>query len=119
MAQLSSFFAIYTDGTPPRADVAAPRGVQISITAMPELVLPSSDSSLFGPHSGDILRAHPRAGFLISVHKDTKGSAGTFFSDVQALLLQTVRGLQGWCLDVLRLYPIPLAAVHELPEDPF
>ena len=78
MPLLSSFFAIYTDGHAPRADVAVPRGTELMLTQMDELVLPH-DVSLFGPHASELQRYRPRAGYLLALLRETKGSAGTFF----------------------------------------
>jgi hypothetical protein len=115
---LSSFFAIYTDGQVPRADVSVPRGVELSLTQMDELVTPH-DVSLFGPHASEMPRYKPKAGFLLAVLKETKGSAGTFFADAQNVLTSAIGSIDGWGLDVLRLYPFPLGSTRELPEDPF
>ncbi len=118
MPLLSSFFAIYTDGHAPRADVSVPRGVELSLTKMEELVTPH-DVSLFGPHTIELNRYKPKAGWLLALLRETKGSAGTFFADSQRILTDVVAGLDGFCLDVLRLYPFPLSAARDLPEDPF
>ncbi len=119
MPLLSSFFAIYTDGSAPRADIPVPRGIELSLSQMEKLVFPVADSGLFGPHAAECLRAKPQAGFLLSLQRETKGSAGSFFADAQRVLCDAVRGLNGWGLDVLRLFPFPLSGVSELPEDPF
>lgn len=119
MPLLSSFFAIYTDGPAPRADVSVPRGVELSLTQMEELVLPN-DVSLFGPHAAEMQRFKPKAGYLLALIRETKGSAATFFADSQRILAEAVAGLEvGWGLDVLRLYPFPLTGARDLPEDPF
>ncbi|MBK7863431.1 MAG: hypothetical protein IPJ65_33480 [Archangiaceae bacterium] len=115
---MSSFFAIYTDGAAPRADVSVPRGIELSLTQQEQLVTPQ-DVSLFGPHAAESQRYKPKAGYLLSLLRDTKGSAGTFFADAQRVLADAVAGLEGWGLDVLRMYPFPLGAARELPEDPF
>ena len=119
MPLLSSFFAIYTDGHAPRADVIVPRGTELMLTQMDELVLPH-DVSLFGPHASELQRYRPRAGYLLALLRETKGSAGTFFADSQRILTEAVAGLtEGFGLDVLRLFPFPLANVRDLPDDPF
>lgn len=118
MPLLSSFFAIYTDGRAPRADVNVPRGVELSLTQMDEIVTPH-DTSLFGPHASEMQRHRPKAGFLLALLKETKGSAGSFFADSQRILTEAVAPLDGWGLDVLRMFPFPLGAARELPEDPF
>jgi hypothetical protein len=117
MPLLSSFFAIYTDGSAPRADVNVPRGVELSLTRMEELVVP--DLTLFGPHASEMARYRPKTGHLLALQRETKGSAGTFFADAQRILTEAVQGLDGWGLDVLRMYPFPLNAAGELPDDPF
>src|SRR5438105_2643965 len=96
-----------------------PRGVELSLSKLPDALLPSTDASLFGPHAAELLRARPRAAFVLSLTRETKGSAGSFFSDAQAMVAQSVQGLTGWFLDVLRMFPLPLVQVVELPEDPF
>jgi hypothetical protein len=115
---LSSFFAIYTDGRAPRADVTVPRGIELSLTRMEELVTPH-DVSLFGPYAAEVQRYKPGVGYLLALLRETKGSAGTFFADAQRIFTETVEGLDGWGLDVLRLYPFPLPTSRDLPEDPF
>ncbi|MBL8953741.1 MAG: hypothetical protein JNK82_23400 [Myxococcaceae bacterium] len=118
MPLLSSFFAIYTHGrTSPRADVGVPRGVELSLTQLDEVVMP--DTSLFGPHAAEMARYRPHAVYLLALVRDTKGSAGSFFADCQQILAEAVEGLEGWGLDVLRMYPFPLSGARDLPEDPF
>jgi len=115
---LSSFFAIYTTGKAPRADVSVPRGVELSLTQLDEVVTPH-DTSLFGPHASEMQRYKPQACYLLALLRETKGSAGTFFADSQRILTEAVEGLEGWGLDVLRMYPFPLLSARDLPEDPF
>jgi hypothetical protein len=119
LALLSSFFAIYTDGPAPRGDVAVPRGIELSLAQLDPLVVPGVEAGLFGPHANEIVRFKPRAGYLLSLQRDTKGSAGTFFADAQRILAESVERMNGWGLDVLKLYPFPLSGVSELPDDPF
>jgi hypothetical protein len=119
LALLSSFFAIYTDGPAPRADVAVPRGIELSLTQLEPLTAPGVEAGLFGPHANEIAKFRPRAGYLLSLQRETRGSAATFFADAHRILAEAVEGLNGWGLDVLKLYPFPLNGVSELPDDPF
>jgi hypothetical protein len=119
VALLSSFFAIYTDGPAPRVDVTVPRGIELSFVQLDPLVVPGAESGLFGPHANDVLRTRLKKGFLLSLQRETKGSAGSFFSDAQRVLADAVEALDGWGLDVLRLFPFPLSGVGELPDEPF
>ncbi len=118
MPLLSSFFAIYTTDRAPRADVTVPRGVELSLTQLDEIVTPH-DTSLFGPHAAEMQRFKPRAGYLLALLRETKGSAGSFFAESQRILAEAVDGLEGWGLDVLRMFPFPLQNARDLPEDPF
>lgn len=119
VAILSSFFAIYTNGPTPRADVNVPRGIELSFFQLDPLIFPGAESGLFGPHAAEILRFRPKVGYLLSLQRETRGSAGSFFADAHRVLADAVEGLEGWGLDVLKLYPFPLSSVGELPDDPF
>jgi len=119
LALLSSFFAIYTDGPAPRGDVSVPRGIELSLTQIDPLIVPGVEAGLFGPHANEIVKFKPRAGYLLALQRETKGSAGAFFADAQRVLSDAVEDLNGWGVDVLKLFPFPLGGVGELPDDPF
>ncbi|MBS1153358.1 MAG: hypothetical protein H6Q89_5056, partial [Myxococcaceae bacterium] len=119
MPTLSSFFAIFTDGTPPRGDMIVPPGTFVALDPIPQVPPFSADDELFGPHAQPFVRAPKKHGWLLTITRDVKGSAGTFFADAHKLLLHASKGLTGWGIDVLRLWPFPLHKADELPEDPF
>src|SRR4051794_26522872 len=119
MANLSSFFAIFTDGTAPRGDMVVPHGTIVTLEPIAAIPPFTSDDELFGPHAQPFVRAPRKAAWLLSITREVKGGTGTFFADVHRLLLQSTRGLTGWGLDVLRLWPFPLHKADELPDDPF
>jgi hypothetical protein len=119
MPNLSSFFAIFTDGAPPRVDLVVPHGTILVLEKIADLPAFGADDELFGPHAQPFIRAPKKAGWLMSITREVKGGTGTFFGDCQRLLIAATRGLGGWGLDVLRLWPFPLQKVDELPDDPF
>ena len=119
MPNLSSFFAIFTDGAAPRADLAVPSGIRVALEPIGAVEAFTADDELFGPHAQPFVRAPKKAAWLLSVTRETRGGTGTFFADAQRLLLASTKGLTGWGLDVLRLWPFPLHKADELPEDPF
>jgi hypothetical protein len=85
---------------------------------MKELFVPSRRDELFGPHVGEFLRFKPERAFLLAMSREVKGRAGSFFDDTRRTLISTLEGLNGFGLDVLRLYPFPLAtAAEDLPEE--
>ncbi len=118
MSRLSCFFAIYTDGVIP-GGVLAPPGLDVVLTELSEVVRPGADDELFGPHATGFSRAKASRCVLLGITRDGSGRASRFFADARQVLLQVVRGLSGWGLDVLRLWPFPLDRVDEvLPEEP-
>ena len=119
MPTLSSFFAIFTDGPAPRADMVVPPGTFMSLDAMPSVPSFNGDDELFGPHAQPFVRAPKKFGWLLTITREVKGSTGTFFSDAHKLVVHATKGLTGWGMDVLRLWPFPLQKVDELPDDPF
>lgn len=119
MPTLSSFFAIFTDGPAPRADFNAPGGMMVALEPMGAIPPFTMDEELFGPHHQTFVRAPKKHGWLLSITREVKGNTGTFFSDAHKLLIHSTRGLTGWGIDVLRLWPFPLHKADELPDDPF
>jgi len=111
-------FAIYTNGARPNDNFTVKPGLDVFLGEMGQLVLPDKDDELFGPHAAAFLKAAPRRGFLLAISREGRGRAGSFFDDARAIFLQCIEGLDGWALDVLRLWPFPLAEAEELvPED--
>ena len=120
MPTLSRFFLIYTDGARPRTDVAGARGASVAVAPLDPVVLPGADTPLFGPHAQALARFAPRAAWLVSVRKEVRGPAGTFYADAHAALRAALEPLEkGILLDVLRLWPLPLTEIEALPDDPF
>jgi hypothetical protein len=119
MPTLSSFFTIFTDGPAPRGDMVVPPGTFMAIDPIPSIPSFSADDELFGPHAQPFVRAPKKMGWLITVSREVKGSTGTFFADAHKILVHATKGLTGWGMDVLRLWPFPLHKVDELPDDPF
>jgi hypothetical protein len=84
-----------------------------------EVVLPEPSDELFGPFANSFLRFKPTRMFVLWVAQETKGGVGAFFLEARRALLEVTAGLQGFGLDVLRLWPFPLMeAAEALPEDP-
>ena len=119
MPTLSSFFAIFTDGQAPRLDPVFPAATFVALDPIPIVPAFSGDDELFGPHAQPFVRAPKKAGWLLTVTREVKGGAGTFFADAHKILIHSTRGLHGWGVDVLRLWPFPLHKGDELPDDPF
>lgn len=119
MPTLSSFFAIFTDGAVPKLDLVVPPGTSAQIEPIASIPPFTADDELFGPHHQAFLIGPRKAAWLLSVSREVKGSAGSFFADAHKLLLQATRGVPGWGIDVLRLWPFPLHKADELPDDPF
>lgn len=120
MPTLRCCFAIFTDGGAP-SDAFVPPAVatQVLLTELPDLVVPSKADELFGPHTQPFARFSPKRLFLLSLARDVRGGAGTFFSEARRVLIETTAGLTGFGLDVLRLWPFPLKGASEaLPEEP-
>lgn len=119
MPTLSCFFAVYTDGVAPKSGLVTPRGMTASLSELSQIVMPGPETELFGPHAAGLAKLKPKRCFLLAMQRETKGSAGNFFADAHALMLSTFKGLPGWGLDVLRLWPYPLSEVDDMPDDPF
>ncbi len=119
MPTLSSFFAIFTDGSAPRADAVVPSGTFVAIDPIGAIPTFSADDELFGPHAQPFVRVPKKFGWLITVTREVRGGTDAFFSDAHKILVRSTKGLTGWGLDVLRLWPFPLTKVDELPDDPF
>jgi hypothetical protein len=119
---LSRFFALYTQaGAAPRTDIPVPRGATLTLEPLTEVVLPGAETPIFGPHVQAFLAApHPGSAWLLSIKRESRGGAGSFFAETQQSLRATLKDLNvGFGLDVLRLWPFPFTAVDTLPEDPF
>lgn len=117
--KLSCFFAIYTDGSGLVDAFRAPPHTEIFLGEMEQIEIPKATDELFGPHAPLFAGFKPRRGFLLGVTREVKGAAANFFADARELLLQATDGVTGFGLDVLRLWPFPLATAAEaLPEEP-
>lgn len=123
--KLSSFFAIYTDGTKLDESFVAPAGMDVFIGEMSNLILPTSQDELFGPHVTAFSRFTPKRGYLLGFRRPNKGRAEHFFHQVREAFLVATAGARGFALDVLRLYPFNLEMAgdvlpdHLLAEDLF
>ncbi len=59
-----------------------------------------------------------KRGYLLGFSREAKGGASEFFTEVRAAVIKATRGVSGYALDVLRLWPFPLEMVGELlPEE--
>lgn len=117
MATLSCFFAIYTDGSGLNESFPAPTGTDVFLGEMGSLLRPGPQDELFGPHANKFLQAKPRRGFLLGFRREVRTRSEPFFNEVREAVLAATAGLDGWALDVLRLWPFPLSiAAEALPE---
>jgi hypothetical protein len=114
---LRSFFTIYTDGAALNETLEQPPSSEVFLGELPEVVVPSGDDELFGPHARAFAGFKPKRAFLLGMRREVKGAAGTFFDEARRLLLQATRGVHGVGLDVLRLWPFVLADAEELLAD--
>ncbi len=117
---LSSFIAIYTDGSAPADDFQPPAGAHVFLGEMGELIVPNPrQDELFGPHVTAFARFKPKRGFLLAVTQEGRGSDPVrFFAEARRVMLEATAGLKGMALDVLRLWPFPLElAAEALPEE--
>jgi hypothetical protein len=114
---LSSFFAIYTDGGSLHEGFPSPPGTDVFLGEMSTLLLPGKQDELFGPHLTTFSRFTPTRGYLLGFRRPVKGRAEQFFAQVRDAVLAATAGVNGFGLDVLRLWPFPLAnAVEALPD---
>lgn len=114
---LSSFFAIYTEGEALPERLPSLPGTEVIVEELKPLVLPGASDELFGPYANEFLRFKPKRGFLVGFRRTRRGRADGFFTDVRNAVLGITRGLSGFAVDVLRLWPFPLAqAAEALPE---
>ncbi|MGV3620035.1 MAG: immunity protein Imm33 domain-containing protein [Archangium sp.] len=117
MATLSCFFAIYTDGAALTENFPSPAGADVFLGEMGTLLVPGAKDELFGPHVTAFQHAKFKRGFLLGFRREVKGRSETFFSQVRASMIAATRGVNGFGLDVLRLWPFPLEQADEaLPE---
>ncbi len=114
---LSSFFAIYTHGASLHEGFASPDGADVFMGEMGQLLLPASHDELFGPHAAAFTKGRFKRGFLLGFRKPLRGKSEAFFEQVRKSVLEATAGVEGVGLDVLRLWPFPLAGAEEaLPE---
>ena len=114
---LSSFFAIYTDGSALNESFRSPVDSDVFLGEMGALQLPGSNDELFGPYAAAFSRAKFKRGFLLGFKRELKGRSEQFFEEVRAAVLAATAGVEGFAFDVLRLWPFPLAQADEaLPE---
>lgn len=118
MPTLNFHFLIYTDGRAPHAE--ALKEGELRFEKLPRVPAPSPELELFGPFAAEGHRAISRANaaFLLSGQREVRGPAGDFFSQAQRTVSQLCRGLDGWGLDLLRLWPAPLSEWARVDEDP-
>ncbi len=118
MPTLQVFFAIYSDGSRPNDAFSVPEGTDVFLGEMTQVTAPGPGDELFGPHATFFTRYKPKKGFLLALSREVKGRADDFFADARRVLLEVTAGIDGWGVDVLRLWPFPLAtAAEELPEE--
>src|SRR6185436_4670476 len=114
---LSSFFAIYTDGSGLNESFRSPAGSDVFLGEMGALQLPGANDELFGPHANAFARQKFKRGFLLGFKRELKGRSESFFEEVRAAVLAATAGVKGYGLDVLRLWPFPLEQAEEaVPE---
>lgn len=117
VATLSCFFAIYTDGRALTDNFPSPAGTDVFLGEMGTMLLPGPRDELFGPHVTAFQREKFKRGFLLGFRREVKGRSESFFSQVRASVIAATRGVNGFALDVLRLWPFPLQQAEEaLPE---
>lgn len=118
MPTLSSFFAIYTDGASLNEAFEQPKSAQLVLAELPLHAVPAPDDELFGPHAQLFSAFKPKRVFLLGMKREVPGRVGTFFDEARRVLVEATQGVQGVGLDVLRLWPFPLAGAEDaLPED--
>ncbi len=116
---LRRFFAIYTNDGRPSDAFGAMTNTTAFFGEMAEVVAPTSNDELFGPFASRFLQQKFKRGFLLGFSRDVKSGQGTFFTDARRALLEATKGVQGYAIDVLRLWPFPLEQAAELlPEEP-
>ncbi len=95
-------------------------GTDALLGAMAEVLQPTRDDELFGPYAAKFLGQKFNHGYLLAFTRDVKGASGnSFFTDTRNALIEAVKGLNGYAVDVLRLWPFPLEqATALLPEEP-
>lgn len=116
MAHLDLFCLVYTNGESPRP-ITDP---EIRWIELPTPPIPAPSDELFGPYAAEAsreLRRLSRA-FLFHAHRDRARDAEQFFANANVALATSVEGMQGVALDVLRMWPVPLREIDELPTDP-
>lgn len=119
MATLRRYFAIYTNEGKPVDALVNLRHTHVFLGEMTEVLQPASADELFGPHVAKFLRQKFKHGYLLGFSREVRSGAGSFFSDVRKSLLTATKGLEGYAVDVLRLWPFPLELAAELiAEDP-
>ncbi|MFL5318545.1 MAG: hypothetical protein ACJ790_02740, partial [Myxococcaceae bacterium] len=116
MAHLDFFFLVYTDGDSPRP-LTDP---EIRWHELPNVPLPNPGDELFGPWAGEASRElkKMRRAFLFEAHRDRLREPEQFFAHVNGALASSISGLRGYAVDVLRLWPLPIRELEELPQDP-
>lgn len=118
MPTLRSFFAIYTHGAGLHEPVRAGDSITTTVVELTPPLTAAPSDELYGPHAAPFRAFTPRRAFLIGFSKPLKGRAESFFLEVRDAVLRATEGLEGFGLDVLKLWPFPLAGAAEaLPED--
>lgn len=117
MPILSSHFAIFTAGAHLNFSVEVPEELSFGVSMLDPQLVPGPGDDLFGPHARAFSGFRPTRAWLISMSREVKGRAGPFFDETRRLLLDLTRGLEGVGLDVLRLWPFPLAHAEDLIPD--
>ncbi len=117
MPTLSYYCLVYTDGRAPSE--AAAREADFLLTPLSDVPVPGPEVELFGPHALAVERGMPnvRAAWLLHGRRVSR-DADAFFALAHQVVARAVEGLDGWAVDVLKLWPFPLGAARELPEEP-
>ena len=119
MPTLRRYFAIYTNEGKPSDAVAASPETHVFLGEMGEVLHPASSDELFGPYASKFMQQKFKRGYLLGFSRDVKGPSSSFFSDVRTAFLAATKGVEGYAIDVLRLWPFPLELAGELlPDEP-
>jgi hypothetical protein len=118
MPKLSYYCLLLTDGQAPASSELA--ASDFKVVALPGVPRLDQDAELFGPFAHELsgALAEAKAAYLFYGTREVNRDAGSFFAVAHRLLASAVDGVRGYGLDVLRLWPFPLAQAGELPEDP-
>lgn len=115
---LRTIFAIFTEGAAPREDFEVPAGASATLSEVPAPSwLSGSRDELFGPAVASFRRFQPKRAFLLALSRETQGRAGSFFDEAKRVLGQSTSELEGFGLDVLRMWPFELHGAGAMVEE--